>query len=104
MEEYCNEFDKLMAPLADLQDRVVEEIFMNGLFPWIKAEVVFCRPVGLAKMMHVAQLVENREIIRNEANLNSYANGKYPPQNSLNTKSSVTANNSDNKWNTIFSM
>lgn len=104
VEEYRNEFDRLMVPLADLQDRVVEETFMNGLFPWIKAEVVFCKPVGLAKMMHAAQLVENWEIIRSEVNLNGYAKGKYPPSNSLNTKSSAVVNNSDNKGNTIFSM
>ena len=76
VEEYCNQFYKLMAPLSDLQDRVVEETFMNGLFPWIKAEVDFCRPVSLAQMIQAAQLVENREIIRNEANLKGYAAGK----------------------------
>ena len=104
VEEYCNEFDRLMAPLADLQDHVVEETFMNGLFPWIKSEVVFCKPVGLAEMMHAVQLVENREIIRNKANLNGYAKGKYPLSNSSNIKSSATMNNSENKGNTIFPM
>ena len=57
-------FDKLMAPLSDLQDRVIEETFMNGLLSWIKAEVDFCRPTRLAQMMQLAQLVENREIVR----------------------------------------
>ncbi|XP_031745972.1 uncharacterized protein LOC116406393 [Cucumis sativus] len=102
VEEYRNEFDRLMAPLADLQDRVVEETFMNGLFPWIKAEVVFCKPVGLAEMMHAAQLVENREIIRKEANLNGYAKGKYPPPNSSIIRSSAAMNHSEDKGNTIF--
>ncbi|KAA0040605.1 retrotransposon protein [Cucumis melo var. makuwa] len=37
------------------------------------AEVEFCEPVGLAQMMRLAQRVENREIIRNEANLKGYA-------------------------------
>ena len=54
VEEYQNLFNKLMAPLSDLQDKVVEETFMNGLSPWIKAEVEFCRPVGLAHMMRLA--------------------------------------------------
>lgn len=44
VEEYRNQFDKLMAPLSNLQDRVIEETFMNGLLSWIKAEVKFCRP------------------------------------------------------------
>ncbi|KAA0033871.1 transposon Tf2-1 polyprotein isoform X1 [Cucumis melo var. makuwa] len=60
VEEYRNLFDKLVAPLLGLQDKVVEETFMNRLLPWIKAEVEFCEPVELA------QRVENREIIRNE--------------------------------------
>ena len=46
VEEYRNLFDELMAPLSDLQDKVIEETFMNGLLPWIKAEVEFCEPVG----------------------------------------------------------
>ena len=37
VEEYRNLFDKLVASLSNLQERVVEETFMNGLFPWIKA-------------------------------------------------------------------
>ena len=77
---------------------------MNGLFPWIKAEVDFCRPVGLAQMMQAAQLEENQEIIRNKANLKGYARGKYPPQNSSNSKSNTTNSTSDNKGNTIFPM
>ena len=93
-----------MAPLSDLQDRVVEETFMNGLFPWIKAEVDLCRPVGLAQMMQAAQLVENREIIYNEASLKGYAGGKYPPQSSTNAKNNTMMNSSDNRGNTIFPM
>ncbi|TYK16772.1 Transposon Ty3-G Gag-Pol polyprotein [Cucumis melo var. makuwa] len=76
VEEYRNRFDKLVAPLSDLEDRVVEETFMTGLFPWIRAEVILCRPKGLAEMMLTAQLVEDREILRNAANLNSYIGGK----------------------------
>lgn len=50
VEEYQNLFDKLVAPLPDLQEKVVE-IVMNGLLPWIKAEVDFCEPKGLAQIM-----------------------------------------------------
>ena len=62
-----------MAPLSNLHERVIEETFMNGLLSWIKVEVDFCRPTGLAKMMQLAQLVENREIIRGEGNLKGHA-------------------------------
>ena len=79
-EEYRNLFDKLVAPLSDLQERVVEDTFMNGLLPLIRAEVAFCRPKSLAKMMEVAQLVENREILRREANLNRYSGRKNSVQ------------------------
>lgn len=42
---------------------------MNGLTPWIKAEVECWEPVGLAGMMKIAQLVENQELTRSEAGL-----------------------------------
>ncbi|KAA0041992.1 Ty3/gypsy retrotransposon protein [Cucumis melo var. makuwa] len=38
------------------------------------------KPKGLAEMMLTAHLVENREILGNEANLNGYGDGKYPSQ------------------------
>ncbi|TYK14861.1 Ty3/gypsy retrotransposon protein [Cucumis melo var. makuwa] len=96
-------FAPKVAPLSDVPDSVVEDTFMNGLFPWIRAEVVFCRPKGLAEMMEVAQLVENRELIRNEANLNGFAGGKYPPQSTANNRGTTNAIN-DNKGNTTFPM
>ena len=102
VEEYRNLFDKLVAPLSDLQERVVEETFMNGLLPWIRAEVAFCRLKGLAEMMLFAQLVENREIIRGEANLNGFSGGKYLPQSSVSTKSVANQYVSDAKGNTSF--
>ncbi|KAA0049858.1 transposon Tf2-1 polyprotein isoform X1 [Cucumis melo var. makuwa] len=104
VDEYRNLFDKLVAPLCDVQESIIEDTFMNGLFPWIRAEVAFCRLKGFAEMMEVAQLVENRELIRNEANLNGFAGGKYPPQATANN-SGVTGNNAiDNKGNTSFPM
>ncbi|KAA0035415.1 peroxidase 64 [Cucumis melo var. makuwa] len=101
VEEYRNLFDKLVAPLSDLQERVVEETFMNVLLPWIRAEVAFCRLKGLAEVMF-AQLVENREIIRGEANLNGFSGGKYLPQSSVSTKSVANQYVSDAKGNTSF--
>ncbi|KAA0044801.1 transposon Tf2-1 polyprotein isoform X1 [Cucumis melo var. makuwa] len=53
-QEYCNLFDKLVAPLFDVQEKVIEDTFMNGLLPWIRAEVSFCRLKGLVEMMQVA--------------------------------------------------
>ncbi|KAA0032165.1 transposon Tf2-1 polyprotein isoform X1 [Cucumis melo var. makuwa] len=103
VDEYRNLFDKLVAPLSDVPDPVVKDTFMNGLFPWIRAEVILCRPKGLAEMMEIAQVVENREIIRNEANLNSLAGGKYFPQNTTNNRG-TTNTISDNKANTTFPM
>ncbi|KAA0037013.1 peroxidase 64 [Cucumis melo var. makuwa] len=101
VDDYRNLFDKLVAPLSDVPDPVIEDTFMNGLFPWIRAEVILCRPKGLAEMMEFAQLVENREIVRNEANLNNLASGKY--QNTVNNRTSANTN-SDNKTNTNFPM
>ncbi|KAL4012849.1 hypothetical protein IC575_024994 [Cucumis melo] len=103
VDDYRNLFDKLVAPLSDVPDPVVEDTFMNGLFPWIRAEVRICRPKGLAEMMEFAQLVENREIDRNEANLNNFAGGKYSQQNTVNSKTPANTN-SDSKTNTNFPM
>ncbi|KAA0033837.1 Ty3/gypsy retrotransposon protein [Cucumis melo var. makuwa] len=102
VEEYRNLFDKLVAPLFDLQERVIEDTFMNGLLPWIRAEVAFCRPKGLAEMMEVVQLVENREILRNEANLNGYSGGKMSVPATGNTKTSSKYMLNDTKGNTII--
>ncbi|TYK02029.1 Ty3/gypsy retrotransposon protein [Cucumis melo var. makuwa] len=103
VDDYRNLFDKLVAPLSDVPDPVVEDTFMNGLFPWIRAEVRICRPKGLAEMMEFAQLVENREIDRNEANLNNFAGGKYSQQNTVNSRTPANTN-SDSKTNTNFPM
>ncbi|KAA0038305.1 ty3-gypsy retrotransposon protein [Cucumis melo var. makuwa] len=91
VEEYRNLFDKLVEPLSDLEDQVVEETFMTGLFPWIRAEVIPCRPKGLAEMMLTAQLVENKEILRNEANLSGYAGRKHPTYSSTERRKEGTS-------------
>ncbi|TYK05484.1 transposon Tf2-1 polyprotein isoform X1 [Cucumis melo var. makuwa] len=101
IEEYHNLFDKLVAPLSNVQEKVVEDTFMNGLFPWIRAEVAFCRPKGF-EMMQVAQLVENKELMRNEASLNGFSGGKYPSQTVSSSKPTVGNTLFENKGNTTF--
>ncbi|TYK03419.1 transposon Tf2-1 polyprotein isoform X1 [Cucumis melo var. makuwa] len=59
VEKYRNLFDKLVAPLPFLQKVVIEETFMNGLKPWIKADLECWEPVGLAQMMNSSQKIEN---------------------------------------------
>ena len=39
VKEYRNRFNKYLASVAFLQTVVLEETFMNGLSPWLKAEV-----------------------------------------------------------------
>ncbi|KAA0032314.1 transposon Tf2-1 polyprotein isoform X1 [Cucumis melo var. makuwa] len=102
VEEYLNLFDKLVAPLSDIPEKVVEDTFMNGLLPWIRAEVFFCRPQGLAEMMQIAQLVENREFVRNEAKLNGYSGGKYNPQTTNSSKSTTGNTTTENRGNATF--
>lgn len=97
MEEYQNLFDKLVALLPQLSDQVLEESFMNGLFPRIKAEGECWEPVGLTSMMKIAQLVENRELTRNEAGLSVNTVCKAQSQTTIINKiiSTVTKENSN---------
>ncbi|KAL0534102.1 hypothetical protein IC582_028383 [Cucumis melo] len=74
---------------------------MNGLLPWIRAEVAFCRPKSLAKMMEVAQLVENRESFRREANLNGHSDRKNFVQ-TLGGKNTTINTTGETKGNTAF--
>ena len=92
----------MVAPLFDLPERVVEDTFMNGLLPWVRAEEVFLRPKGLAEMMEVAQMVENREIVRIVAKLSGYSGGKLTGQ--INGNGKVVSGNvaGENKGNTSF--
>ena len=77
---------------------------MGGLLPWIKAEVEFCRSVGLSQMMKYAQMVGNREIMRREANLLCYSGTKFPNYPYTNAKINTVLNSQENKGNTIFPM
>ena len=96
VEEYRIFFDKWVAPLSNLPEKVVEETFMSGLKTWIQAEMDFCEPKGLSQMMRIAQKVENREDIRREANLPGYSRGKLSNSGS-GTKVNTTVNSGDNK-------
>ncbi|KAL0533232.1 hypothetical protein IC582_030448 [Cucumis melo] len=102
VEEYINLFDKMVAPVNDLPERVILDTFMNGLLPWVRSEVFFCRPKSLAEMMEVAQMVENREIARTEAKMCGYSGGKIAGQNSVVGKISTGGVAGDNKNNTVF--
>lgn len=81
-------------PLTDLSNKVLKETFTNGLFPWIRAEVEYSKPVGLPQMMCLAQKAEVRELIRREANLYGYSRGKhlYNPTNYNKLNSGANAN------------
>ena len=75
---------------------------MGGLLLWIKAKVEFCEQLRLSQMMILAQMVENREILRKEANLPRYSRAKFPNYPSTNAKTNTVINGNDNKGNTIF--
>ncbi|KAA0033135.1 ty3-gypsy retrotransposon protein [Cucumis melo var. makuwa] len=76
---------------------------MNGLFPWIRAEVAFYRPKNLVEMTQLdRQLVENKKIIRGEANLNGFSGGNDLPQPSSNVKPVINYATTDAKGNTTF--
>ena len=53
-------------------------------------------------MMQIAQLVENKELIRDESNLRGFAGGKYPNQSMNINKSVVGGTVIENKGNTTF--
>lgn len=76
MEEYRILFDKFVAPLPHSPKEVLEETFMNGLSPWIKAKAECWEPDGFAQMMKLAQSAENREMTRREADHKKSTEGK----------------------------
>lgn len=60
--EYIHTFEIYSAPLPKMPDSVLENTFLNGLKPVIKAAVKSRRPVGLEEIMIQAQLIEDREM------------------------------------------
>ncbi|TYJ98848.1 transposon Tf2-1 polyprotein isoform X1 [Cucumis melo var. makuwa] len=102
VEEYINLFDKMVAPVNDLPERVIQDTFMNGLLPWVRSEVFFCRPKSLTEMMEVPQMVENREIARTEAKMSGYLWGKIAGHTSVVGKTTSGGVSGENKNNTVF--
>lgn len=102
MEEFWNLFDKSVAPLPFLQKAVLEEKFMNGLKPWIKADMECWEPMGLAQMMKLAQKIENREVIMGESSFKRAADGKF--QVSASFKPQIPVISNDNKSGGIVRM
>lgn len=72
VEEYRNRFHRLVTPLPQLSDEVLENTFMNGLPLWVRAEVECWASVGLVKKLKMTQLVEDQELIRSQT---CFANG-----------------------------
>lgn len=60
VEEYRRMFQALAAPLVDLLEEVLASTYINGLKPTIKAEVRLHQPIGLGRIMEMAQTVEER--------------------------------------------
>lgn len=46
VEEYINLFDKLCSAITSFMNEILESTFMNGLVPWVRAEVECLKPVG----------------------------------------------------------
>lgn len=61
--EYRHQFEVMAAPLKDISEQILEGVFMNGLRVEIQAEVRIRQPVGLARIMNLAQRVEDRDLI-----------------------------------------
>lgn len=60
--EYVRLFMSYSAPLPDLAEDVLENTFLLGLQPDIRAEVVSRTPIGLEDIMKQAQIVEDRNL------------------------------------------
>lgn len=84
-----------------MSDEVLENTFLNGLFPWVKVEVECWEPVGLAHMMRIAQLVENQELTRVDLGLPTILIGKA---HSWSTKSNIPIAGKDNGKTPEFPM
>lgn len=59
MVEFRRAFEVLVALLKDLPNKVMENTFVNGLLPEIRAEVCLLGRKGLSQIMEVAQKFED---------------------------------------------
>lgn len=53
-KDYRRMFEMLATPLPAIPESVMEENFINGLSPEIRAEVRLIRPQGLGQIMELA--------------------------------------------------
>lgn len=60
--EYIKKFEVYLASLSKLPETVLENTFLNGLKPTVKAAFVSRRPIGLEEIMLEAQLIEDRDL------------------------------------------
>lgn len=60
--EFRKKFEIYSAPIPHVAEDVLENSFLNGLKPQIRADVLSRRPIGLEEIMEEAQLVEDRNI------------------------------------------
>lgn len=60
LEDYRQKFEMYSAPLPGLSEEVMENTFLNGLIPELRAEVISRRPEGLDEILLEAQLVDDR--------------------------------------------
>lgn len=61
-EDYIERFEAMAAPLPQLSDEVLKVVFLNGLKPVVRAEVLAIEPDGLDQIMRKAQLVEDIDL------------------------------------------
>lgn len=52
--EYCRLFEELSAPVKGLSDEVMKGMFVNGLHPLIRAEILSREVTGLRRVMRTA--------------------------------------------------
>lgn len=55
-------FEIYSTPIPGLAEEVLENTFLNGLCPAVRAEVISRRPCSLEEIMEEAQLVEDRNL------------------------------------------
>lgn len=99
-EEYRNLFVNWLPLYRIFRRKFWKKLLLEGCYQ----EVEFCRLVRFSQMMQYAQMVENREILRKEANLPRYNRGKFPYYPYVHTKSNATNNYQKNRGNVVFSI
>lgn len=60
--EYHQKFEVYSTPLPNMKESVLVMVFLNGLRPSLKAEVMSRRPLGLDQCMFEAQSIDDRDL------------------------------------------